>query len=954
MNSSTFNIAIEVDDKGSVKLRELGKTANDAGVKGEKSFKGMRGQINKLKGDTDLSVSSFVKLGAVGFTATLAGITALSAAAVSWITTSGTQAHEMENLSRLAVMNSEDFQKAAFATQQYGVDQDKLADISKDTLEKLGEFTATGGGGFADFFEQVAPKIGLTAKELQGLSGPDVLVAVTDAMEKANLSYEEQSFYLESIASDTTMLIPLLKDHGAALKEQTDRADALGLAISNVETQRLVEAQKATNELTTAMGSLKTHIAAGLAPAFTDVTSKIMDGMTEGAGGVDNLAVTISEKLLGALGFAVETMRFFHNGWLGIKMVGTVAIDAIAQSLEFLFGGVRTLLYTWDKAFDGIVWAAKKMGKELTNPFDAIEQGLGTFAASSRDVTNNVLSDIDKTNAGYDSVKNSIDGYIGSIKESGTEAAVAAEKQINAANSIAAATKSSEENIQSYKGTTFVSTMSGYSSFQTASQETRDQLVADQTIITDDHGAKTNIRKANDSAYKAFATDASNAVVDVFAAGEDIKVTVGKLAVDTLMGFANQWASSSIDAILTRQGQEIGANVALGTAQTGTEGKTWQQKIATGAGYLAASAAAVFAGKAVGDNIFAEGGWLQSNPAGGMIRGGSGVADDIFLGFTDGGMTRNWGMGGEFVMNQEATAKYYPYLEAMNNKGLAEGGPVGDAMATTQDINASIFDTFWSEVIKTKGNFYAAAAQAALYGGGTIAGMLGGKAVGGDVFKAEGGLIANRYFGFGGWFTDPIGEMTGGDISTGDPLGDLLDPIVGDTISDLLFPDPSEIGFEALYEQLRKLPEYKFIADSLDASLYPFVRDVITPGVYPSGQTVEDSISGTLDSLAGSLEDYAVGGGILGSFEVGTDYVKETGPYMLHKGESVNTAEETKAKSGSLSEVNTTLKTIEKLIEQLGNMLEGDGAATVYNTGQAAAILGKWDRFGMPETEGAA
>ena len=69
------------------------------------------------------------------------------------------------------------FQAAAYAVERYGVTAEQLGDMSKDVADKLGEFIATGGGEFKDFFEQVAPKVGLTADQLQGLSGPQVLVS---------------------------------------------------------------------------------------------------------------------------------------------------------------------------------------------------------------------------------------------------------------------------------------------------------------------------------------------------------------------------------------------------------------------------------------------------------------------------------------------------------------------------------------------------------------------------------------------------------------------------------------------------------------------------------------------------------------------------------------------------------------------------------------------------------
>jgi len=76
-----------------------------------------------------------------------------------------------------------------------------------------------------------------------------------------------------------------------------------------------------------------------------------------------------------------------------------------------------------------------------------------------------------------------------------------------------------------------------------------------------------------------------------------------------------------------------------------------------------------------GGVLAATGGWLGAHPDGGLIREGSGSADDVFLGMING--RANWGMGREFVVNQRQTAKYWPELLAINNDTFADGGMIG-------------------------------------------------------------------------------------------------------------------------------------------------------------------------------------------------------------------------------------------------------------------------------------
>ena len=177
-------------------------------------------------------------------------------------------AKEIENMSRLAGQSVEDFQAAAYATEQYGIRMDKLGDISKDVSDKLGDFTATGGGEFQDFFEEVAPKVGLTADELQHLSGPEVLLAVKQAMDDANVPMKEQIFYLESIANDASLLIPLLEDSGLKYNELTAEARNLNIVLSEQDISNL---SAMNTELTKVSRTLQSSFATAVVGASNQI-----------------------------------------------------------------------------------------------------------------------------------------------------------------------------------------------------------------------------------------------------------------------------------------------------------------------------------------------------------------------------------------------------------------------------------------------------------------------------------------------------------------------------------------------------------------------------------------------------------------------------------------------------------------------------------------------------------
>ena len=306
-NSSTINIDIKVDDQGAVStLKQFGNEVESAGKKGT------------------LSLGSMTSAAA----GVVAATGALVAAGGALVLTSAREAKEMENLARLAKIGSGEFKELAFATEAIGISADKFAEINKDVQDKLGDFIATGGGEFADFFENVAPKVGLTADELQRMSGPDVLVAVKNAMDQANISAAQQVFYMESIADDASLLNPLLEKNGQALKEYAARAKELGVSLSEVDNQKLKEASFASAEASAAFGGLKNAIAAEFAPLVTDAMRGLTDLMVDWRDDARELAgyfVNVGQSFQGWKAVFDGRLTFFEfakmdseefDGWL--------------------------------------------------------------------------------------------------------------------------------------------------------------------------------------------------------------------------------------------------------------------------------------------------------------------------------------------------------------------------------------------------------------------------------------------------------------------------------------------------------------------------------------------------------------------------------------------------------------------------------------------------------------
>ncbi|MDO9596737.1 MAG: hypothetical protein Q7J47_03355 [Azoarcus sp.] len=216
-----------------------------------------------------------------------AGVGGLSVAAVggSFVAmarnVAGT-AKQIKILSEVSNTSAEDFQRLAYGAKSVGIEQDKLADIFKDTQDKVGDFLETGAGPLADFFENIAPRVGVTAEQFRNLSGPQALQLYVSSLEKANLSQSEMTFYMEAIASDSARLLPLLRENGKGFREAGEEAAKLGAIMGEDLVQKGIELEKSFEKLQTYSKGFGIAIASEVIPALNNLAGEFANARTAG------------------------------------------------------------------------------------------------------------------------------------------------------------------------------------------------------------------------------------------------------------------------------------------------------------------------------------------------------------------------------------------------------------------------------------------------------------------------------------------------------------------------------------------------------------------------------------------------------------------------------------------------------------------------------------------------
>ena len=318
---------------------------------------------------------------------------------------------ELGNQARLAGLGVEEFQKLAFAADTVGVSQEKLADILKDTNDKFGDFAATGGGPLKDFFENIAPKVGLTADAFRDLNSADALQLYISSLEKAGVSQQDMTFYLEALASDATGLAPIFAKNGEELAKLSAKAEQFGIA-----SEETVGSAKAFNDsmrgLQSAVSGLGLALVeSGVFEALASIVSKVSEWVSQ-LRGVDPDIVKFG-AVIGVIAAAIGPVLIA----LGLMVT---AVAAIGAPVLAVVAGIAALTA-------GLVafWPEINAAKDAVISFavDALEyiKGLpAEIAAAFKELPALMLqigSDI------MQGLKDGIKNKIGAVKDAITETA---------------------------------------------------------------------------------------------------------------------------------------------------------------------------------------------------------------------------------------------------------------------------------------------------------------------------------------------------------------------------------------------------------------------------------------------------------------------------------------------------------------------------------------------------
>ncbi|QBF79162.1 replication protein [Acinetobacter nosocomialis] len=282
--------------------------------------------------------------------------------------------NDIQKFSKLANASVREFQYYAKGAETAGISLESFADKMKDMQDRIGDFQQTGGGPLADFFENIAPRVGVTIQQFQKLSGPEALQLFYNSLEKAGASTNDMKFYMEAIISDSSLLIPLLEKGGKGFKEWGDAAEKAGAIMTDELVANLSEAKKQLMLMDLQWQGLENRLINNVVPAV----KMVIDNWDEIKAIAIAVSAGIATRFVPALVLASyqlgQTALFAARAGIGLYSFSKSA--GVARSAIALLGGPAGIgmLIAQLAVAGGAYYLMTKQTQDATDALE--EQGL--------------------------------------------------------------------------------------------------------------------------------------------------------------------------------------------------------------------------------------------------------------------------------------------------------------------------------------------------------------------------------------------------------------------------------------------------------------------------------------------------------------------------------------------------------------------------------------------------
>jgi len=342
-------------------------------------------------GKTDKNVASLnanlklltnIEIGRVivdGFQA-ISGVLQSAVGQVTSLASSVTQSLDtLSDLSARTGINVEDFQGFSLAAKLAGVD----AAAFGTAVQRLGVQISQATPGEA--FDRSLQSIGLSVAQLRALSPEQQFAAIGDAISQLPTAADRAAAAVEVFGKQGAALAPLFREGAAGIDELRERAERLGVIVSEEQVANISAMNDAFDLVSATLQGIIGQVIGNLAPAVTEVTEQFLRFVEEWSGaegeGGTGIANAISDVLLkgadvlaGVFDYAVEQFGGFSDRLGDVS----AAFSAIGSAL----GSVGNTITVAVESLRVIFNVFESIGNGIAIALGAVLEGIGSWVSS--------------------------------------------------------------------------------------------------------------------------------------------------------------------------------------------------------------------------------------------------------------------------------------------------------------------------------------------------------------------------------------------------------------------------------------------------------------------------------------------------------------------------------------------------------------------------------------------
>ena len=336
--------------------------------------------------DTANSVSSTIKTALAGI-AVGVGVSAFKAM-TSEVLSSATAAYRLSDSLGITTQSLIELQTAGLL--KAGLSAEEFSGSLNKMVKNLG-----GIGEDSDKAAGTLTKLGISAESLSAMHADEAFKTIAQSISQLKSPTDQASAAIAIFGKQGQTLLPLLRGGAAGIEEAAEKARHFGIALSDVDAAKLVEAHEKFDEIGLAIEGAKDQLVVALAPALSEIAEHVLailppaDQMRENfTNGLKSIAVGV--------GYLMDTYQQLKT------VILSVAYGAVG-AFELLLMGIKKLA-------DGIIWVTNKLfDSDLKTPewiastvdaVDTMRQSIGDDIKASF----NSPSNVDSVNSFFDNV----------------------------------------------------------------------------------------------------------------------------------------------------------------------------------------------------------------------------------------------------------------------------------------------------------------------------------------------------------------------------------------------------------------------------------------------------------------------------------------------------------------------------------------------------------------------